>query len=74
MACQWKVHWQALIDPKIKEHQGRGVRITGDGPSRTRFDHRGFSRPAMQSSHRIICDRMVWVLPASPSPFSGPTI
>jgi hypothetical protein len=24
----------------------------------------------MQSSHRIICDRMVAVLPASPSPFS----
>ena len=28
---QWKAHWHALIDPKIKEHQGRVVRITGDG-------------------------------------------
>jgi hypothetical protein len=36
--------------------------------------HRGCSRPIMQSSHRIICDRMVALLPASPSPFSTPTI
>jgi TolB-like protein/class 3 adenylate cyclase/Tfp pilus assembly protein PilF len=28
---QWKAHWHGLIDPKIKEHQGRVVRITGDG-------------------------------------------
>ena len=29
--AQWKAHWRALIDPKIKEHRGRIVRITGDG-------------------------------------------
>jgi class 3 adenylate cyclase/pimeloyl-ACP methyl ester carboxylesterase/DNA-binding CsgD family transcriptional regulator len=28
---QWKAHWRELIDPKIKEHHGRIVRITGDG-------------------------------------------
>jgi adenylate cyclase len=26
-----KAHWRELIDPKIKEHEGRIVRITGDG-------------------------------------------
>jgi TolB-like protein len=29
--AQWKAHWRELIDPKIKEHSGRIVRITGDG-------------------------------------------
>ena len=29
--AQWKAHWSALIDPKIKAHNGRIVRITGDG-------------------------------------------
>jgi adenylate cyclase len=29
--AQWKAHWRELIDPKIKEHHGRIVRITGDG-------------------------------------------
>jgi adenylate cyclase len=29
--AQWKAHWSALIDPKIKAHKGRIVRITGDG-------------------------------------------
>ena len=29
--AQWKAHWRALIDPKIKEYSGRIVRITGDG-------------------------------------------
>jgi TolB-like protein len=29
--AQWKAHWRALIDPEIKEHSGRIVRITGDG-------------------------------------------
>ena len=28
---QWKAHWRELIDPKISEHRGRVVRITGDG-------------------------------------------
>jgi adenylate cyclase len=28
---QWKAHRRELIDPKIKEHTGRIVRITGDG-------------------------------------------
>jgi adenylate cyclase len=28
---QWKAHWRELIDPKIKEYNGRIVRITGDG-------------------------------------------
>jgi TolB-like protein len=28
---QWKAHRRELIDPKIKEHCGRIVRITGDG-------------------------------------------
>jgi adenylate cyclase len=28
---QWKAHRRELIDPKIKEHSGRIVRITGDG-------------------------------------------
>jgi TolB-like protein/class 3 adenylate cyclase/tetratricopeptide (TPR) repeat protein len=27
----WKAHWDALIDPKIREHHGRIVRINGDG-------------------------------------------
>src|SRR5688572_4701014 len=29
--AQWKAHWRELIDPKITEHRGRIVRITGDG-------------------------------------------
>ena len=29
--AQWKAHWRAVIDPKIQEHSGRVVRITGDG-------------------------------------------
>jgi adenylate cyclase len=29
--AQWKAHWRELIDPKIKEHHGGIVRITGDG-------------------------------------------
>jgi TolB-like protein/Flp pilus assembly protein TadD len=29
--ARWKAHWRELIDPKIKEHSGRIVRITGDG-------------------------------------------
>ncbi len=29
--AQWKAHWRELIDPKIAEHRGRIVRITGDG-------------------------------------------
>jgi TolB-like protein len=29
--AQWKKHWRDLIDPKIAEHRGRVVRITGDG-------------------------------------------
>jgi adenylate cyclase len=29
--AQWKAHRRELIDPKIKEHSGRIVRITGDG-------------------------------------------
>ena len=29
--AQWRAHWRELIDPKIKEHHGRIVRITGDG-------------------------------------------
>ena len=29
--AQWKAHWRALIEPKIKEYSGRIVRITGDG-------------------------------------------
>jgi class 3 adenylate cyclase len=29
--AQWKAHWQALIEPKVKEHHGRVVRVTGDG-------------------------------------------
>jgi TolB-like protein/tetratricopeptide (TPR) repeat protein len=29
--AQWKAHWREFIDPKIKEHTGRIVRITGDG-------------------------------------------
>jgi len=28
---QWRAHWDALIEPAIREHQGRVVRITGDG-------------------------------------------
>jgi adenylate cyclase len=27
----WKAHWRDLIDPKIKEHHGRIIRVTGDG-------------------------------------------
>ena len=29
--AQWKAHWGELIAPKITEHGGRIVRITGDG-------------------------------------------
>src|SRR5262245_12910449 len=29
--AQWKAHWRTIIDPKIQEHSGRIVRITGDG-------------------------------------------
>jgi TolB-like protein len=29
--AQWKAHWRELIDPKIKKHSGRIVRVTGDG-------------------------------------------
>ena len=29
--AQWRAHWDQLIEPKIREHQGRVVRITGDG-------------------------------------------
>jgi TolB-like protein len=29
--AQWKAHWRELIEPKITEHRGRTVRITGDG-------------------------------------------
>jgi TolB-like protein len=29
--AQWKAHCRDLIDPKIKEHSGRIVRVTGDG-------------------------------------------
>jgi adenylate cyclase len=28
---QWKAHFRELIEPKIAEHHGRTVRITGDG-------------------------------------------
>jgi hypothetical protein len=43
-------------------------------PTTLASEIQGFGdRRIMQSSHRIICDRMVPDLPASPSPFSGPT-
>ena len=29
--ARWKAHWRELIEPKITEHHGRIVRITGDG-------------------------------------------
>src|SRR6185295_7393534 len=29
--AQWKAHFRELIEPKIAEHRGRIVRITGDG-------------------------------------------
>jgi class 3 adenylate cyclase len=29
--AQWRLHWDALLEPKIKEHHGRIVRVTGDG-------------------------------------------
>jgi len=29
--AQWKAHWSALIEPKIKENRGRVVRLIGDG-------------------------------------------
>jgi adenylate cyclase len=29
--AQWKAHWCDLIEPAIKDHDGRVVRITGDG-------------------------------------------
>jgi adenylate cyclase len=28
---KWRAHWDELIEPKIREHGGRIVRITGDG-------------------------------------------
>jgi adenylate cyclase len=28
---RWKAHFRELIEPKIAEHHGRIVRITGDG-------------------------------------------
>jgi TolB-like protein/Flp pilus assembly protein TadD len=28
---QWKTHWRELLEPKINQHHGRIVRITGDG-------------------------------------------
>src|SRR5689334_6655829 len=28
---RWRAHWDELIEPTIVEHQGRVVRITGDG-------------------------------------------
>ena len=28
--ARWKAHWRELIDPKITEHGGRIVRVTGD--------------------------------------------
>jgi adenylate cyclase len=28
---QWKAHWRELIEPKINQHHGRIIRITGDG-------------------------------------------
>jgi adenylate cyclase len=27
---QWKAHWNTIIEPKIKEHRGRIVRVVGD--------------------------------------------
>jgi len=29
--AQWKAHWHALIEPKVREHHGRIVRVIGDG-------------------------------------------
>src|SRR5215467_5649144 len=29
--AQWKAHWSVLIEPTIKEHRGRIVRVIGDG-------------------------------------------
>jgi len=29
--AQWKGHWSAIIEPKIREHHGRVVKIMGDG-------------------------------------------
>jgi adenylate cyclase len=29
--AQWKAHWQALIEPTVKEYHGRIVRVIGDG-------------------------------------------
>jgi adenylate cyclase len=29
--AQWKAHWGAVIEPKIREHRGRIARVTGDG-------------------------------------------
>jgi TolB-like protein/class 3 adenylate cyclase len=29
--AQWKTHWRELIEPKINQHHGRIIRITGDG-------------------------------------------
>ena len=29
--AQWKAHWSSLIEPTIKEHRGRIIRVVGDG-------------------------------------------
>ncbi len=29
--ARWKGHWNELIEPKVRDHDGRVVRITGDG-------------------------------------------
>src|SRR5215469_4440809 len=29
--AQWKAHWSILIEPTVKEHRGRIVRVIGDG-------------------------------------------
>jgi adenylate cyclase len=29
--AQWKAHWKSLIEPNITKHEGRIVRVTGDG-------------------------------------------
>ena len=29
--ARWRAHWDELIEPVIREHDGRVVRITGDG-------------------------------------------
>jgi adenylate cyclase len=29
--AQWRTHWSAHVEPKIREHRGRIARVTGDG-------------------------------------------